>query len=216
MSAFCLPVGVRLLAYGALAGGLLTEKWHGKAEPRSSDIADWSTMKYLRFVERSAAGMSCRPFSTPWRRSPASTSVSIGNVATRWVLEQEAVAGVIVGARLGEREHRADNLKVFDFALDAEDDRSASTRRWRRANRIPGDCGDEYRRPPFLTASGDLSHHLARLSRKSITAEPMPERPDRSRVDTGSIWEPLAGLQPRRSRRRPHPGQRHDGHSWRR
>ena len=25
---------------------------------------------------------------------------------------------------------------------------------------IQGDCGDEYRRPPFLTASGDLSHHI--------------------------------------------------------
>ena len=25
---------------------------------------------------------------------------------------------------------------------------------------IPGDCGDEYRRAPFLTASGDLSDHL--------------------------------------------------------
>jgi hypothetical protein len=28
---------------------------------------------------------------------------------------------------------------------------------------IPGDCGVEYRHPPFLTASGDLSHHLAAL-----------------------------------------------------
>ena len=35
--------------------------------------------------------------------------VSLANVATRWVLEQAAVAAVIVGARLGEREHREDN-----------------------------------------------------------------------------------------------------------
>ena len=60
------------------------------------------------------------------------------------------------------------------------------------AKTIPGDCGDEYRRPPFLTASGDLSHHLASFP-KVYPAQPMPERPERLRIDTGSIWEPLAG-----------------------
>ena len=47
--------------------------------------------------------------------------MSLANVATRWVLQQQAVAAVIVGARLGEREHRDDNLRLFSFALDAED-----------------------------------------------------------------------------------------------
>ena len=41
--------------------------------------------------------------------------------------------------------------------------RRGSTRRWPRRTPHPGDCGDEYRRPPFLTASGDLSHHLDSL-----------------------------------------------------
>ena len=30
-------------------------------------------------------------------------------------------------------------------------------------NAIPGGCGDEYRKPPFLTASGDLSHHIEEI-----------------------------------------------------
>ncbi len=60
------------------------------------------------------------------------------------------------------------------------------------ANRIPGDCGQEYRRPPYLTASGDLSHHLSVLP-KAYTAVPVPDRPHRMRVDTGSVWESLAG-----------------------
>jgi aryl-alcohol dehydrogenase-like predicted oxidoreductase len=47
--------------------------------------------------------------------------VSISNVATRWVLEHAHVAGVIVGARLGENQHRDDNLKLFQFELDADD-----------------------------------------------------------------------------------------------
>jgi aryl-alcohol dehydrogenase-like predicted oxidoreductase len=62
--------------------------------------------------------------------------VSIANVATRWVLEQPAVAAVIVGARLGEREHRADNLALFAFALDDED-RARLRRRLRRTHASP-------------------------------------------------------------------------------
>ena len=50
MTAFCLANGVKLLAYGTLAGGLLTEKWLDKPEPVSGDISDWSKMKYQRFV----------------------------------------------------------------------------------------------------------------------------------------------------------------------
>ena len=58
---------------------------------------------------------------------------------------------------------------------------------------IPGDCGDEYRRPPYLTASGDLSHHLAAMP-SVYSATPDPVRPDRLRVSSGSVWEPLAGF----------------------
>ena len=60
------------------------------------------------------------------------------------------------------------------------------------AQPVPGDCGDEYRRPPFLTASGDLSHHLASLP-KVYEARPVPGRPGRMTIDSGSVWEPIAG-----------------------
>jgi aryl-alcohol dehydrogenase-like predicted oxidoreductase len=48
-------------------------------------------------------------------------SVSLSNVALRWVLDQETVAGVIVGARLGYKEHLNDNHRVFSFQLDDSD-----------------------------------------------------------------------------------------------
>jgi aryl-alcohol dehydrogenase-like predicted oxidoreductase len=53
MSALCLENGVRLLAYGALAGGLTSERWLGRPEPASDEIADWSKMKYKRFIDAS-------------------------------------------------------------------------------------------------------------------------------------------------------------------
>src|SRR5262249_59521543 len=110
-----------------------------------------------------------------------------GSVATvgGWgVLEQEAVAAVMMGARLGGREHRGDTLAVFGFALDHAD-RARLVEAQSRLREIPGDCGDEYRKPPFLTASGDLSHHLAGLPRV-FEARAGITRPERRAVDSGS------------------------------
>ena len=36
MSAVCREFGVRLLAYGTLGGGFLSERWLGKGEPRAA------------------------------------------------------------------------------------------------------------------------------------------------------------------------------------
>jgi enamine deaminase RidA (YjgF/YER057c/UK114 family) len=101
------------------------------------------------------------------------------------------VRAIIVGARLGEREHRVDNARLFSFVLDA-DDLARIEQALVDTRPIPGDCGDEYRRPPFLTASGDLSHHLESFP-KIYPSVPAPGRPDVLRVDTGSAWESLAG-----------------------
>jgi enamine deaminase RidA (YjgF/YER057c/UK114 family) len=92
---------------------------------------------------------------------------------------------------LGEREHRADNLALFSFALDA-DDRAMLDEALRHTTMLKGDCGDEYRRPPFLTASGDLTHHLASMPR-AYTATPVAGRADRLQVSTGSVWESVCG-----------------------
>ena len=191
MSAFCLENGVRLLAYGTLAGGLMSERWLGKPEPGASDIADWSKSKYKRFVDEIGGWPALQAILAALDGVARKHGVSIPNVATRWVLEHEAVAATIIGARLGEREHRGDNLKLFSFALDAEDKAAIDTA-LRGTKMLAGDCGDEYRKPPFLTASGDLSHHLDSIP-KYFKAEPVPGRPGRLRVDSGSIWEPLAG-----------------------
>lgn len=74
-------------------------------------------------------------------------AVSISNVATRWVLSQ-SVAAAIIGARLGENEHRSDNLKTFGFALDDEDHARLEAI-FATLTPIPADCGDEYRKPCF-------------------------------------------------------------------
>ena len=74
--------------------------------------------------------------------------VSIANVAARYILGQPAVAGVIVGARLGLSDHRADNARVFEFALDSSDAAAIQevVGRSKDLLELIGDCGDEYRR----------------------------------------------------------------------
>ena len=189
MSTLCQAHGVKLLAYGTLGGGFISERWLGAAEPL--DVGDWSKMKYRRFIDAVGGWAALQTVLRAAQEVARKHGVSIANVATRWVLQQPAVAAVIVGARLGESEHRADNLKLFAFQLD-DDDQQCLNLAFKGTQRIPGDCGDEYRRPPFLTASGDLSHHLAALH-PVWPRIAVPGTTERWRIDSGSVWEPLAG-----------------------
>jgi aryl-alcohol dehydrogenase-like predicted oxidoreductase/enamine deaminase RidA (YjgF/YER057c/UK114 family) len=191
MSAFCLEHGVRLLAYGALAGGLISERWVGRPHPTAGETADWSKSKYKRFIDEIGGWDAFQALLDALAIVADRHGVSLANVATRWTLDHPAVAAVIVGARLGERNHSADNLKTFGFSLDARD-RATIDAVLALLRPLPGDCGDEYRRPPFLTASGDLSHHLASIP-KVYEAIPVEGREGRWRVDSGSVWEPIAG-----------------------
>jgi aryl-alcohol dehydrogenase-like predicted oxidoreductase/enamine deaminase RidA (YjgF/YER057c/UK114 family) len=191
MSTFCLENGIRLLAYGTLAGGLISQRWLGVPEPAAADIDDWSKMKYKRFVDAIGGWAVFQSILQALDLIAKRHGVSIPNVATRWVLEQPAVAAVIIGARLGESEHRADNLSLFSFALDTAD-HAILDEALAEAVMLDGDCGDEYRRPPFLTASGDLTDHLEAVPRV-FTATPAVHRPARMQVSTGSRWERIAG-----------------------
>jgi hypothetical protein len=68
-------------------------------------------------------------------------------VAVRAILDRPAVAGVIIGARLGVADHRADNAKVFDFTLTPQEQAQIQVvlDKSRDLYRLIGDCGDEYR-----------------------------------------------------------------------
>ena len=188
LSALCKAKGVKLLAYGTLCGGFLSEKWLGQPEPKH--IADWSKSKYKRFIDAGGGWSRFQALLSAAHEIARKHGVSISNVATRWVLSHESIAAAIIGARLGENEHRADNLKTFGFTLDAEDHARLDAV-FATLTPIPGDCGDEYRKPPFLTASGDLSHHLSSIPSAYETLA-LSHR-NGHRVSTGSVWEPIAG-----------------------
>ena len=72
--------------------------------------------------------------------------LSIANVATRYILDKAAVAGVIIGVRLGIADYIDSNAQVFKFSLDKSDynDIDAICTKSNNLSETIGDCGDEY------------------------------------------------------------------------
>jgi aryl-alcohol dehydrogenase-like predicted oxidoreductase/enamine deaminase RidA (YjgF/YER057c/UK114 family) len=189
LSAVCAQYGVKLLAYGTVAGGLLSARWQARPEPPKDDLKTWSLMKYGRFMQAAGGWKALQRVLDVAATIATKHDVSISNVACRHILDSPAVAGVIIGARLGERSHIDDNARLATLRLDAAD-RAALRDVLATLTPIPGDCGDEYRKPPYLTASGDLSHHVesfpAPYNVHTVSAT-------RSYCLSGTPWEPLAG-----------------------
>lgn len=181
---------VSLLAFGTLCGGFLSERSLGAEEPQ--DIADWSRMKYKRFIDTSGGWQPFQALLATLEKVAGKHDVSISNIATAWTLAHPAITATIIGTRLGERQHRADNKRALAVQLDAHD-HAAIDAALADLEAIPGDCGDEYRKPPFLTASGDLSHHFQALP-PVFPVVTSTARPDRQRAESGSIWEEKAGF----------------------
>ena len=147
MVSFCQEHDVKLLAYGTLCGGLLSEKYLGQPEPRSGLLNTASLRKYKNMVDAWGGWSLFQELLSLLKQIADKYTVSIANVAVRYILEQPTVAGAIVGARLGVAEHLADNALVFNFTLD-RDDRAqieAVIRRSQDLYQAIGDCGDEYR-----------------------------------------------------------------------
>ncbi len=185
----CAQHGVHLLVYGTMLGGFLSDKWLGQPEP--ADVADWSKMKYKRFIDATGGWDVFQAILKASQKIAVKHGTSLSNVASRWVLDHDHIAGIIIGVRPGENDHRADNAKLFSFQLDAED-HTLLNEAFSHTTPIPGDCGEEYRKPPFLTASGDLSHHLDAIP-TAYDIDTVPGRPAVKRANSGSKWEDIAG-----------------------
>ncbi len=189
LTKLCIERGIKLLAFGTVAGGFLTERWLGKPEPDWDDLETWSQMKYGRFIKVAGGWEVFQELLHSVESIANRYEVSMANIACRYILEEPAVGGIIIGAQLGKREHIQDNLRLFQFSLD-ENSRSMIRDILTKLKPIPGDCGDEYRKPPFLTATGDLSHHVESFP---PPYEAQTKVDGRSIVLSGTPWEQIAG-----------------------
>lgn len=188
MTQVCQEYDVNLLAFGTLAGGFLSERWLNKAEPMGNELTTWSQMKYKRFIDTAGGWVVFQDLLQVLYKVAQNHQSTIANISSQYMLGQPRVAGIILGARLGVSDHVAENLNIFKIQLSKSEYESIA-KAAQLLSPIPGGCGDEYRKPPFLTASGDLSDHIDTLPKVYV-----PIRQNGIlKIDSGTMWEEMAG-----------------------
>ncbi|AEG91837.1 aldo/keto reductase [Ramlibacter tataouinensis] len=136
LSDLCARTPLRLLCYGTLAGGFLTDHWLGAPEPQAP--SNRSLVKYKLVIDDFGGWTKFQELLRLLRGIADRHGVDIAAVATRWVLERPHVAAAIVGARYAA--HLPQHLKVFDFALSDADHAAID----RLLAQCPGPQGDTY------------------------------------------------------------------------
>ncbi|MCF3576748.1 aldo/keto reductase [Planktothrix agardhii] len=138
---------IKLLPYGVLCGGFLSEKYLGKPEPNGFNLETVSLKKYKNMINAWGGWNLFQTLLKTLNAIAQKHQVTIPNIAVRYILEQPTVAGAMVGTRLGLSDHIKDNAKVFEFSLDSEDYQNINSVLFQSQDlmEIIGDCGDEYR-----------------------------------------------------------------------
>ncbi|VXD11320.1 aldo/keto reductase [Planktothrix paucivesiculata] len=147
MTGFCQDHNIKLLPYGVVCGGFLSEKYLGKPEPKTFSLETVSLKKYKNMIDAWGGWNLFQTLLKTLNAIAQKHQVTIPNIAIRYILEQPTVAGTMVGTRLGISDHSSNNAKVFEFSLDPEDYQSinAVLSQSQDLMQIIGDCGDEYR-----------------------------------------------------------------------
>ena len=147
MAPFCQKHGMSLLTYGTLLGGFLSEKYLNSPDPHRADLVTSSLQKYYNMIDAWGGWKLFQELLHVLSQIAKKHDSSIANMSAKFILDKPAVAGVIIGARLGISEHRQDNVRVFDLQLDSQDHAmiSSVTGKSNDLFDIIGDCGDEYR-----------------------------------------------------------------------
>lgn len=127
--------GVSLLCYGTVGGGLFSERWLGVPEPQAP-FENRSLIKYKLIVDEFGGWALFQELLTALSRVARRHGSDIATVASAWMLDRPAVAGVIVGAR--NRSHLDRNLAIPDLALN-DADRAEVEAVLARATEVPHD-----------------------------------------------------------------------------
>ena len=150
MVEFCKAHGIKLLAYGTLGGGLITERYLGKKEPIGrSQLSTASLAKYKQMVDAWGGWILFQELLNELSSIARVHNSTIANVACRYILDKPEVAGIILGCRFGVpgADHIDDNLKVLSLKLSQEEIHKLDEvlANGNDLFETTGDCGNEYR-----------------------------------------------------------------------
>jgi aryl-alcohol dehydrogenase-like predicted oxidoreductase len=116
---YCRAENIALFCYGTVAGGFLSERWLGKAEPALDSIGNRSLIKYKLIIDDFGGWALFQQLLTVLSRIAAKHGTDIATVASRIILDRGQVAAVIVGAT--STAHLAAHAGIGSLELDADD-----------------------------------------------------------------------------------------------
>jgi len=137
MQGFIQQHDMSYLCYGSVAGGFLTEKYLGATECQFAE--NRSLVKYQLIIEETGGFDQFQHLLQVLKNIANVHNVKIAEVAARYVLQQEAVSAVIIGAR--NARHLPGLQKIAGLELDApevEEIRSVIA----EGTGVPGDVYD--------------------------------------------------------------------------
>ncbi|KAK9804340.1 hypothetical protein WJX72_008140 [[Myrmecia] bisecta] len=118
MVPFCEQHDIKLLPYGVVAGGFLSDTYLGLPASKVS-VNTYSKAKYAGIIAQSGGWAWFQHLLETLHGIAQKHGVSISNVASRWVLDRPGVPAIIVGAR--NADHVQDHQRLFTFQLDRAD-----------------------------------------------------------------------------------------------
>ena len=118
LAKWCAENDIKLLCYGSLAGGFLTEHWLDQPDP-GFVFENRSLIKYRLIVDEFGGWDLFQTLLTTVKALADKHGVSMSAVAARYVLDQPQVGAVIIGARYAH--HLPQTLSIFELSLDPDD-----------------------------------------------------------------------------------------------
>jgi aryl-alcohol dehydrogenase-like predicted oxidoreductase len=118
LAPLCAENNIHFLCYGTVAGGFISEKWLGLAEP-TPPFENRSLVKYKLMIEEFGGWELFQSLLKVLKSIADKHKVSITNVASRYILDRQQVAAIIIGAKTSA--HLEENLHLFEFKLDRSD-----------------------------------------------------------------------------------------------
>ncbi|MDI6025068.1 aldo/keto reductase [Corticibacterium sp. UT-5YL-CI-8] len=115
---FCKENDIKILCYGTVAGGFLSDRWLGVPEP-VGDLENRSLVKYKLIIDDMGGWELFQALLATLRRIADRHHVNIADVAMRAVLDWPQVAGIIVGVRHGG--HLSAHSRLFGLKLTDAD-----------------------------------------------------------------------------------------------
>ncbi|HEY6484537.1 MAG TPA: aldo/keto reductase [Steroidobacteraceae bacterium] len=118
MVGFCARHDIGLLCYGTVAGGFLSERWLGQAQP-PANLSNRSLIKYRLIIEDFGGWSLFQQLLTVLATIAGKHHTDIASVATRAMLDRAQVAAAIVGAT--NTKHLQAHSMMGALQLDAQD-----------------------------------------------------------------------------------------------